>query len=323
MNREEKVYETAAAGQAADILGFLRDEGVAPGILEGVRDFRERFPVTDPALQRRIPVPDCLYYGKDVWEAALAALLAGRNLLLCGPKATGKNVLADCLCAVFARPSWNISFHIGMDASWLIGTDTYDGNRVVFRPGPVWHCANEGGFGVLDEVNMAKNEALAVLHSALDHRRMIDVPGYEKIDVHPAARFIGTMNYGYAGTRELNEALSSRFVILNMPPISEADLSRLLAERFPAMREKIRGQFVKLFLEIDRKAESSEISERALDLRGLLDAVSLMQQGIPAGRALEMCVVNKTFDAYERTLVRDVTQARIPQDLSRAEMFED
>ena len=131
------------------------------------------------------------------------------------------------------------------------------------------------------------------------------------------------MNYGYAGTRELNEALSSRFVILNMPPISEADLSRLLAERFPAMREKIRGQFVKLFLEIDRKAESSEISERALDLRGLLDAVSLMQQGIPAGRALEMCVVNKTFDAYERTLVRDVTQARIPQDLSRAEMFED
>lgn len=37
----------------------------------------------------------------------------------------------------------------------------------------------------------------------------IDVPGYDKIDLHPAARFIGTMNYGYAGTKELNEALVS------------------------------------------------------------------------------------------------------------------
>ena len=43
---------------------------------------------------------------------------------------------------------------------------------------------------------MAKNEAMAVLHAALDFRRVIDVPGYERIPLHPAARFIATMNYG-------------------------------------------------------------------------------------------------------------------------------
>ena len=48
---------------------------------------------------------------------------------------------------------------------------------------------------------MAKNDAVSVLHAALDYRRSIDVPGYDKIDLHPAARFIGTMNYGYAGTK--------------------------------------------------------------------------------------------------------------------------
>ena len=315
--------DTVKTESQQDLLQFLADEGVDRAMLDEVRAFRERFPVQDPALAHRIPVPDCFYYGKDVWEEALAAILAGKNLLLSGPKATGKNVLADCLCSLFARPSWNISFHIGTDAAWLIGADSFDGERVVFRPGPVWLCANHGGFGILDEVNMAKNESLAVLHSALDHRRMIDVPGYEKIDVHPAARFIGTMNYGYAGTRELNEALSSRFTILNMPPIAEADLDRLIARRFPALREKIREQFVKLFLEIEKKAESSEISGRALDLRGILDAISLAQQGLPAGKAVEMCVVNKVFDAYERTLVRDTVQARIPAELGRAEMFGD
>ena len=55
-----------------------------------------------------------------------------------------------------------------------------------------------------------QSEALAVLHGTLDFRRSIDVPGYERIDLHPATRFIATMNYGYAGTKELNEALVSR-----------------------------------------------------------------------------------------------------------------
>ncbi len=307
----------------SDIIEFLKDEKVSSDLIEGVRQFRAEFPLADPQekLKGRVPEADYLYYGREVWEKALAAVLAGKNLLLCGPKATGKNVLADDLAACFRRPAWNISFHISMDASWLIGADSYDGNKVVFRPGPVWLCAKEGGFGILDEVNMARNEALAVLHSTLDHRRMIDVPGYEKIDVHPAARFIGTMNYGYAGTRDLNEALSSRFAILQMPSISDTDLERLLASRFPKMREKIRTQFVRLFIEIDKKAQSAEISERALDLRGLLDALKLTEQGLGAGDALEMCLINKTFDSYERTLIRDVVDARIPHDLSSSEIF--
>lgn len=52
---------------------------------------------------------------------------------------------------------------------------------------------------ILDEINMAKNHAVSVLHATLDYRRSIDVPGYSRIVLHPATRFIGTMNYGYAG----------------------------------------------------------------------------------------------------------------------------
>jgi MoxR-like ATPase len=78
-------------------------------------------------------------------------------------------------------------------------------------------CALYGGFGIFDEINMAKNDAVSVLHSTLDHRRIIDIPGYEKIVLHDATRFIGTMNYGYAGTKELNEALVSRFLVRYAP----------------------------------------------------------------------------------------------------------
>ena len=305
----------------SDILDFLREEGVSGDLIQGVEEFRGRYPVSEE-YRDRIPEPQYYYYGKETWEMALAVLLAGRNLLLAGPKATGKNVLCENLAAAFGQPVWNVSFHINMDASYLIGTDTFDGTRVTFRPGPIYLCADRGGFGVLDEINMAKNESLAVLHSALDFRRAIDVPGYDLIRVKPQTRFIGTMNYGYAGTRELNEALSSRFAILSVPEISETDLDRLIKRSFPDINPKICTQFVKLFLELMRKTEKAEISDRALDLRGLLDALSLIREGLTAGQALRMCIVDKTFDAYEQSLIMDVVKARIPADLGRKVVFE-
>ena len=80
---------------------------------------------------------------------------------------------------------------------------------------------------------MAKNDAVSVLHATLDYRRSIDVPGYDKIDLHPATRFIGTMNYGYAGTKELNEALVSRFLVIQMPDQNEETLEKIFTTSFP------------------------------------------------------------------------------------------
>lgn len=304
-----------------ELFHFLEEEGVNGTLLEGVKAFRRKYP-PEAETEDRIPDPEYYYYGRETWELALAALLAGKNLLLAGPKATGKNVLSENLGALFGRPMWNVSFHINTDAAYLVGTDTYDGHAVVFRPGPIWLCAAKGGFGVLDEINMAKNEALAVLHAALDFRRSLDVAGYEKIDLRPETRFIATMNYGYAGTRDLNEALTSRFAVLDMPVISEENLRKLILRRYPAVRPGICDQLVRLYGELERKAESGEISDAALDLRGLLDAIALMDQGLRSGDALGMCIVNKSFDAYERGLIRDVIHARVPDDLTRDVVFE-
>ena len=305
-----------------DIWKELRDEGVDSGLLDEVRRFREAHPLT-PEAQERVPVPKYLYYGREVWESAAAALLCGEHLLLAGPKATGKNVLAEDLAALFGRPVWDVSMYVNVDAAALIGADTLKDGQVVFREGPVCACARLGGFGVLDEINMAKNEALAVLHATLDHRRVIDVPGYERIQLDDAARFIGTMNYGYAGTRELNEALTSRFAVIQVPAIDGSNLERLLTEEFPTLEKKYREQFVQLFLDLQKKCENAEISSRALDLRGMLDALRLIQKGLSAGTALDMGITNKAFDSYELGLIRDVIAARIPAKLDRARLFTD
>lgn len=300
---------------------ILNELGVSSEIIAEIKNFKEKYPVDDN-LKYRIPEPEYIYYGEDIWNKALAALLSGNNILLTGPKATGKNVLSECLSFVMGRPEWNVSFHINVDASYLIGTDTYNGAKVIFRPGPIHQCAVHGGFGVLDEINMAKNEALAVLHSALDFRKIIDVPGYERIDMSEATRFIGTMNYGYAGTRDLNEALVSRFAVIEMPIITEENLQKLIFSAHPDIKADICNQLIALFYELNRKAEHSDISESAVDLRGILDSIKLVKNGLTMGEALEMCIRNKCFDSYERKLIDDVIRARIPYELNKHHVFE-
>ncbi len=302
------------------MLEFLRKEGIKERLINDIEKFRNYYKL-EPKLEYRIPKPKYNYYGSEVWEEAITALLCGENLLLVGSKATGKNVLAENLSAAFGRPKWDISFHVNTDSTSLIGTDTFKNGQVVFRNGPIYECAKWGGFGVLDEINMAKNDSVAVLHATLDYRRIIDVPGYDKITIEDASRFIATMNYGYAGTRELNEALTSRFMVINMPNISKDNLKKLLQREYPALRDEYNEQFAGLFKDLQLKSENSEISTKSVDLRGLLASINLMDKGLSPVKALQMGIANKSFDDFERTLVEDVIRLRIADNLGRNEIF--
>ena len=301
-------------------LEILTRQSVHPALVEDVKAFRERHPVDEQAAGR-VTCPAMPFYGKDILEMAVSAILQGENLLLSGAKATGKNVLAENLAWIFGRPSYNISFNVNTDSATLIGTDTFKDNEVQLRKGPVYQCAQYGGFGVFDEINMAKNDAVSVLHATLDYRRLIDVPGYEKIYLHEAARFIGTMNYGYAGTKELNEALVSRFLVIDMPALNEETLMKILNETFPDGKTAALEQFCGLFLDLQLKAFNGEISTKPLDLRGMLASLRTIKNGLKPSLAIQMGITNKSFDIFEREIIGDVVLTRIPSSWTAADVF--
>lgn len=301
-------------------LKFLRQQNVSESLLKDIEEFRKQYPV-EGDMRVRIPNPPIPFYGKDILEMSIAALLKGENLLLSGGKATGKNILAENLAYIFGRPSYNISFHVNVDSAALVGTDTFIDNEVRLRKGMVTLCAENGGFGVFDEINMAKNDAVSVLHAALDYRGIIDIPGYDRIELHPATRFIGTMNYGYAGTKELNEALVSRFMVINMPKQDEETVQLILKTYFPEIKENALKQFVGLFMDLQLKAEHSEISTKSVDIRGMIGALKTIQTGLKPTSAVNMGITNKSFDIFEREIVEDIVMTRIPEDWSRVDVF--
>ena len=284
-----------------------------------IQAFIENNPVPE-AYKSRIPDPRFRYHGEAILRAATAAILSGKNLLLVGEKSTGKNVLAENLAKLFQRPLWNVSLHMSIDAAALIGDDSLRDGNVFFREGPITMASKVGGFAVLDEINMAKNEALAVLHSTLDYRRIIDMPGYDLIKIHPATRFIATMNEGYEGTRDLNEALLSRFVVLKMPAMAERDLKQLIEETYPNLKPAFLRDLARLVADMDKKAAANEIARHAVDIRGLFDALDLVNEGLELNDALAMTLSNKLFDPFEEALLTDLFKARLKAPLYLADL---
>lgn len=299
---------------------MLAEQGISPALTQKIRDFREKYPV-DPAVMDRVRKPLMPFYGQEILEMAITGILEGENLLLTGPKATGKNVLAENLAWIFGRPAYNVSFHVQTGSAELIGTDTFRNNQVELRKGSICLCAEQGGFGILDEINMAKNDAVSVLHAVLDDRRYMDVPGYDRIYLDDATRFIATMNHGYAGTRELNEALVSRFMVIDMPRQSEKTLEKILRTDFPDARPEKLAQFIGVFLDLQEKAQNGEISTKSLDLRGIIAALKTVRCGLSPLRAMRMGLVNKCFDRFEKDIVEDVVMVRIPEEWTSADIF--
>lgn len=70
------------------------------------------------------------------------------------------------------------------------------------------------------------------------------------------------MTTAMPGTRELNEALVSRFVVLDMPVISQENLQKLLRQGFPELKTTWVEQFSALFQDLRQKCDSGEISTR-------------------------------------------------------------
>ena len=74
--------------------------------------------------------------------------------------------------------------------------------------------------------------------------------------------------------------------------------------------------------DLSLKAQNGEISTKALDLRGILGALKTIQRGLKPRLAVQIGVVNKCFDIFEKEIVQDVVLTRIPDTWTPQDVFE-
>ena len=123
----------------------------------------------------------------------------------------------------------SVNCSVDLDAESLLGFKTINASSgqsiIEFVEGPVVQAMKEGHILYIDEINMAKPETLPILHSVLDHRRMLTNPFTgEVIHAHPDFTVIAAINEGYVGTSPMNEALKNRFISFSIPYLSGEQL---------------------------------------------------------------------------------------------------
>lgn len=297
---------------ANDILEYRKKYDVVNVTEDGVMTPKEGIPqaVAD-RVQRNLPTLFEDQTGGKLLKSVIFEILQGRNVLLQGEKASGKNILANTLAYIFRRPIYDMSINGETSVYELIGGDTFKEGEVQFRPSHVYNVGQYGGLCVLDEINMARAEVLASLHIMLDTRKAIDVPGYGRLQCHKGTIFIGTMNYGYAGTSELNEALTSRFTIFKVDPLMDGMLESFLRLKSPNSSATLIRQIVQLNDALREKVKVGEITTRSIDIRAFTTALSMIEGGIDRKYAFECALVNKEFEETQRQIVRDAVETCI------------
>ena len=199
----------------------------APALPSGLEipDVDPTFWVADRHVQLLLAVSDLTREGEIV------------NVLLTGPKGTGKTSLPREFAATYQRPFFTVHCQlIGERDDWW-GSKELSLERGTYYDRAAFLDAVEtpGCVVLLDEANRTHPENLNALFGFLDHRRSAYIPALkQEVSVAPGVSFFMTLNEGfeYMAINPIDEALRDRMsYVLRMTYVPRDVETELLTRR--------------------------------------------------------------------------------------------
>jgi len=227
-------------------------------------DFLPEYKCLIPALSEEFQIPQAV-------KGICNAVKNGDSLavLFHGPAGTGKTISCKLVCQEIALPIMDVINCTENLDEFVLGKFLPEEDRIVFKESYVTKAIRYGGAVVFEEINFAKPQYLAFLNSLLDDNGFVRLDNGEVVRRHPNFRFFATMNLGYFGTKELNQALYNRFnIVLELATLADEAIVKMLVTRIPECKdktEKILGVYHKLKKRIESEELDVVISPRNLE----------------------------------------------------------
>jgi MoxR-like ATPase len=220
----------------------------------------------------------------------LAAVAAGRDILLEGPPGTSKTTLLKAITAEWDIPLVFVEGNADLTPSKLVGH--HNPARVLredytpdnFTDGPLLEAMRSGGFLYIEEFNRAPEDTLNTLLTAMADRR-IAVPRAGQVDAAPTFRVIASMNpYDNIGTTRLSTSVHDRFCRLSIgyqDEHAERDIVALRAP-LPDCPPAVYRRLVADAVAVTRATRAHEEIRQGSSVRGAIDLTLI------AGELLEL-----------------------------------
>ncbi|MCW2495319.1 MoxR family ATPase [Jatrophihabitans sp.] len=155
-------------------------------------------------------------------DLVLAAVAAGRNLLLEGPPGTSKTTLLHAITGTWGIPLMFVEGNADLTPARLIGhhnparvlREDYSADN--FVDGPLLTAMRTGGFLYVEELNRAPDDTLNTLLTAMADRR-ITVPRVGTIAAEDTFRVVASMNpFDNVGTTRLSTSVHDRLCRISL-----------------------------------------------------------------------------------------------------------
>ena len=155
-------------------------------------------------------------------EVVVAALGAGRHILLEGPPGTGKSTLLRGLADKAGQQMVFVEGNAELTPARLAGH--FDPARVmaegyspdIFVSGPLVEAMTDGGLLYVEEINRVPEETLNLLITVMSERE-ITVPRFGRVEASPDFRFVAAMNpFDAVGTARISGAVYDRVCRVSM-----------------------------------------------------------------------------------------------------------
>lgn len=162
-------------------------------------------------------------------QLVVAALMAGRHLMLEGPPGTGKSTLLRGVADTTDQAFEFVEGNAELTPSRLVGH--FDPAQVletgyveeVWVDGPLARALRDGSLLYLEEINRIPEETLNLLVTVMSEAELT-VPRLGRIDAHPSFRMVAAMNpFDAVGTARISGAIYDRVCRIAMDYQSEHD----------------------------------------------------------------------------------------------------
>ena len=224
-------------------------------------------------------------------DLMLAAVAAGRDLLLEGPPGTSKSTLLRAITAEWGIPLVFVEGNADLTPAKLVGhhnparvlrEDYSAGN---FVDGPLLQAMRAGGFLYVEEFNRAPEDTLNTLLTAMAERQ-IAVPRAGSVTAAPTFRVVASLNpYDNIGTTRLSTSVHDRLCRLAIGYQDEPSergivaLRALLPEVKPAQAERLAADAVA----VTRATRDHPDIRQGSSVRGAIDLTLVAGQLLGLG----------------------------------------
>jgi MoxR-like ATPase len=264
-------------------------------------------------------------------DLVLAAVAAGRDILLEGPPGTSKTTILAAITTEWGIPLVFVEGNADLTPAKLVGhhnparvlkEDYSPGN---FTDGPLLTAMKSGGFLYLEELNRAPDDTLNTLLAAMAERR-ITVPRVGTVAARPTFRVIASMNpYDNVGTTRLSTSVHDRLCRLAITYQDEQAERGIVALRapIPAMDPVLYGRLSADAVALTRRTREHADIRQGSSVRGAIDMTLVAAQlfGLN-GSSYQETVYDAMSVALSGRIFLDETVAATPEQVLR-QIWED